>query len=72
MPFNRGPRICLGINLAWTELDLILALINRRFQFDVSQIVRSPDVDIDRDVILAMPLRESQGVPVRVSSCDDS
>ncbi|KAF5393559.1 hypothetical protein D9757_000251 [Collybiopsis confluens] len=29
-PFSRGPRICLGLNLAWCELYLIFANIFRR------------------------------------------
>ncbi|KAK7440393.1 hypothetical protein VKT23_017030 [Stygiomarasmius scandens] len=30
VPFSKGPRMCLGINLAWCELYLILGTIFRR------------------------------------------
>jgi len=29
-PFSKGPRICIGLNLAWCELYLIFANILRR------------------------------------------
>lgn len=31
VPFSRGPRACLGINLAWLELRLTFACVFRRF-----------------------------------------
>ncbi|KAJ8093235.1 hypothetical protein PM082_020721 [Marasmius tenuissimus] len=33
--FSKGPRICLGINLAWAELYLIFANIFRRLEFEL-------------------------------------
>ncbi|KAF3921535.1 hypothetical protein AA313_de0201857 [Arthrobotrys entomopaga] len=32
MPFSRGARICIGLNLAWAELSLVLAKVVRRFE----------------------------------------
>ncbi|KAF3914190.1 hypothetical protein ABW20_dc0100747 [Dactylellina cionopaga] len=32
MPFSRGARICIGLNLAWAELPLTLAKLIRRFE----------------------------------------
>ena len=65
-PFTRGSRACLGINLAWAEMYLVLASVFRRFEFDISGVVRERDIDIARDVLLGAPSRESKGVVVRV------
>ncbi|KAF5355464.1 hypothetical protein D9758_006320 [Tetrapyrgos nigripes] len=35
VPFSRGPRMCLGINLAWCELYLILGSVFRRLDFEL-------------------------------------
>jgi cytochrome P450 len=34
--FSRGPRMCLGINLAWAELRLGLAHVFRKFDMTVA------------------------------------
>ncbi|KAL9092259.1 MAG: hypothetical protein Q9165_004433 [Trypethelium subeluteriae] len=64
--FSRGTRGCLGMNLAWAELFLILAMVFRRFEFDLRQVDRKRDVDVDRDMILPVPKKESKGVIVGV------
>ncbi|KAI1394475.1 trichodiene oxygenase [Hypoxylon trugodes] len=33
MPFSRGTRICLGMNLAWAEMYLIVATLVQRYNF---------------------------------------
>ncbi|QIW97678.1 hypothetical protein AMS68_003196 [Peltaster fructicola] len=48
--FSRGPRSCLGINLAWLELRLTLAAIVRRFDFELDP--SSPDKLVFRDCFL--------------------
>lgn len=35
--FSRGPRSCLGINLAWMELRLSFAYVFRRFDMELAQ-----------------------------------
>jgi cytochrome P450 len=67
VPFARGPRSCLGINLAWAELYLIVAMVFRRFDFDIAGVVRERDIDAARDVIMGVPRRDSKGVVVKVS-----
>jgi cytochrome P450 len=69
--FSRGPRSCLGINLAWAELYLVIAKVFRQFNFDVSQVVRERDIDVARDVILGVPRSDSKGVIVKVLIVDD-
>ena len=69
--FSRGSRSCLGINLAWAELYLILANVFRRFDFDVSEVIRERDVDVARDAIMAAQSPESKGILVKVLSVRD-
>ncbi|KAI9667579.1 MAG: hypothetical protein M1821_000395 [Bathelium mastoideum] len=69
--FSRGTRGCLGMNLAWGELFLILAMIFRRFEFDLNQVNKERDVDLDRDLILGVPKKESKGVVVGVKCTED-
>lgn len=68
VPFNRGARSCLGINLARAELYLILAYVYRRFDFDVSQVRRERDIDVSRDYILGAQARDSPGILVKVKA----
>lgn len=35
VPFSRGPRMCLGINLAWCELYLILGNVFRKLDLEL-------------------------------------
>ena len=65
-PFGRGTRSCLGLNLAKVELYLILANVFRRFDFDVSRVVRERDIDIRHDYIIAAQAKESPGILVEV------
>jgi len=46
LPFSKGSRSCLGINLAWAEMYLIVASVYRRFDFDVSDVSRERDINI--------------------------
>ncbi len=66
VPFNRGTRGCLGLNLAWAEMYLTVAAIFRRFDFDIADVVRHRDVDCVRDCLTAASARTSPGVIVRV------
>ncbi|KAJ5564611.1 benzoate 4-monooxygenase cytochrome P450 [Penicillium frequentans] len=69
VPFNRGTRSCLGMNLARAELVLILAAVFRQFDFDVSGVQRDRDIDVSRDFILGAPARDSPGILVAVKEC---
>lgn len=66
VPFNRGPRSCLGINLARAEMYLILAAVFRQFSFDVSQVDKKRDIDVSHDYILGAQARDSPGILVKV------
>ncbi|OJD13545.1 hypothetical protein AJ78_06005 [Emergomyces pasteurianus Ep9510] len=66
VPFSGGPRACLGNNLARAELFLILALVFRQFDFDVSRVSRERDIDFSRDFLVAGQARDSPGILVKV------
>jgi cytochrome P450 len=69
--FSRGSRSCLGINLAWAEMYLIIAKIFRQFDFNVDQVVRERDIDVARDVIIGVPRSDSKGIIVRVVKVEE-
>ncbi|KAF5877740.1 putative cytochrome p450 protein [Botrytis fragariae] len=70
VPFNRGTRSCLGINLARAELYLILSSVYRRFDFDVSQVNRARGIDASRDYILGAQARDIPGILVKLRETD--
>lgn len=62
LPFGAGPRTCIGLNFAMTEILVVLALLLQRFR---------PELAIAPDGIKAEPsvtLRPRPGVPVKLSS----
>ncbi|TVY83002.1 Cyrochrome P450 monooxygenase, partial [Lachnellula suecica] len=64
--FSRGSRSCLGINLAWAEMYLIVAKVFRRFNFNVDLVVRERDIDVAKDMIMGVPRSDTKGVVVKV------
>ena len=65
-PFSRGPRSCLGVNLAYAEIYLTIAAVLRRFEFALHDTVRERDVDVVRDCFVGMATKESKGIRVQV------
>ncbi|TLD35030.1 cytochrome P450 CYP3/CYP5/CYP6/CYP9 subfamily [Venturia nashicola] len=57
--FGQGPRFCLGINLAYTELFMGLDAILRRFSFQTYKIELS-DVELAHDFISPIPKLDSK------------
>ncbi|HKT50403.1 MAG TPA: cytochrome P450 [Candidatus Angelobacter sp.] len=60
LPFGAGPRTCVGLNFAMTEILVVLALLLQRFRIELavpsSQIKAEPSVT----------LRPNPGVPIRL------
>jgi cytochrome P450 len=65
VPFGRGPRMCLGLNLAYAELHMGLATLFRQLKLKLYETDRS-DVDIAADYFVPMPREGSKGVRVTV------
>ncbi|HEX5434168.1 MAG TPA: cytochrome P450 [Candidatus Angelobacter sp.] len=60
IPFGAGPRTCVGLNFAMTEILVVLALILQRFRFElaVDPVAVHPEPSVT--------LRPNPGVPVRL------
>lgn len=65
VPFGRGTRACIGSNLAYAEMYLLLAALFRRFDFELFETTRA-DVDIVHDFFNASVRLDSKGVRVMV------
>ncbi|MCJ1470579.1 hypothetical protein MMC07_009225 [Pseudocyphellaria aurata] len=80
MTFSRGTRICLGMNLAYQELYLVIAAVFRKYdRYDGSGTQKGPtlalyettrerDVDMKADLINACPTFGSKGVRLVIRS----
>ncbi|KAL8646973.1 MAG: hypothetical protein Q9210_005827 [Variospora velana] len=49
--FSKGTRVCLGMQLAYAEIFIVLATLIRRFQWDLCEGVEKEDVQFTRDYI---------------------
>lgn len=77
MTFSRGSRICLGINLAYQEMYMLLAGLFRRYDvwdksreqklltLELFQTTRD-DIDIARDLVTENMKADSQGVRLMI------
>ncbi|KAF7928971.1 hypothetical protein EAE99_004715 [Botrytis elliptica] len=66
VPFCKGTRICLGMNLAYAELFLTTAYILKRFDLELYGTTKR-DVEIKRDHFVAAPAAGSKGIRVIVT-----
>jgi len=66
VPFSRGTRRCVGENLAWAEMYATLAVIVRRFEMILHDVVKERDVDIVRDAFVPLAKGESRGICIKV------
>ncbi len=65
IPFGRGSRICLGMNLAYAEMYMTLASVFRRFELELYE-TTSEDVDVVYDFVAGMCKLDTKGVRVVV------
>lgn len=70
MPFGKGSRICLGMNLAYAELYLTLEAVFRRFELKLFETTRA-DIDVAHDFVAGTPRVDSKGVRVLVRKRGD-
>ncbi|CAG7561048.1 unnamed protein product [Fusarium equiseti] len=65
VPFCKGSRQCIGMNLAYAELYLTVAKVFSRFDMELVRTSRR-DVEIAHDFFVGMPALDSKGVFARV------
>ncbi|KAF2680461.1 cytochrome P450 [Lentithecium fluviatile CBS 122367] len=68
--FGRGTRSCPGMNLAWTELHLIMGMMFRRFKFELYE----PDINdvlMEHDFFVPRQRADCKGVRVIIESTVD-
>ncbi|KAL7905492.1 cytochrome P450 [Trichoderma velutinum] len=66
VPFSRGSRMCIGMNLAYAELHLTAAIVFSRFNFELQNTTKR-DVELCHDFFVGMPAMDSQGVRVKIT-----
>ena len=66
LTFSRGSRICVGMNLAYAELYLVLASIFRKFELELFDVVKERDVDILHDFFNPSEALDSAGLRAKV------
>jgi len=54
MPFSKGSRACLGINIAYMELKVVTAAILSKYQVEIAPDMQPDDMD-QRDHFLIFP-----------------
>lgn len=64
--FSRGSRSCLGMNLAYCELYLVIATICNRFEMELYN-TTAEDVIIKRDLAVSQPAHGRFRVDVMVT-----
>lgn len=65
VPFSKGSRACLGINLAEVEMYVTLAILFRKFDFELFETDGS-DVELAHEFFLPISRLDSKGVRVLV------
>ncbi|PKY00826.1 cytochrome P450 [Aspergillus campestris IBT 28561] len=54
VPFTKGPRICVGLNLAYAELYQVFATLIRRFDLEIYN-TTPESIHVTRDVMIGLP-----------------
>ena len=65
LPFGKGSRICLGMNLAYAEMYMTLAVVFRRFELRLFETTRA-DVEVVHDFVAGSARLDSKGMRVVV------
>ncbi|PGH14041.1 hypothetical protein AJ79_03311 [Helicocarpus griseus UAMH5409] len=68
VPFAKGNRGCLGSNLAYAQIYLASAVMLRRFNFELYDVVKERDIDVVRDCFVGMARPDTRGVRFKVLS----
>nr|OQO29273.1 hypothetical protein B0A51_07518 [Rachicladosporium sp. CCFEE 5018] len=65
--FGAGATMCLGMNLAWSELYLTLATLFRRFELELHSTTYARDVKVIGDCAIALMNSTSKGIRVKIT-----
>ena len=65
-PFAKGTRACVGLNLAWAELYLIVAALLRWYELEMQGTASERDVDVVRDYRAGLLSAKSRGLEVKL------
>ena len=68
--FGRGTRACLGVNLAYIEMYLTLAMMFRRYKFELHE-TTVEDVQMGHDFFIPVTKLDSKGVMVFMQRTED-
>ncbi|KAI4170325.1 MAG: hypothetical protein LQ343_005078 [Gyalolechia ehrenbergii] len=60
--FAKGKRACLGKHVAWAELCLSVAMVFRRFDFELVDTVKERDWTVSRATVVGSVSHDSKGV----------
>ena len=63
VPFGKGARQCVGMELARAEIYLVLAAVFRRFEMELFETARD-EVDLKHDAFNPLSKRDGKGVRV--------
>ena len=63
--FGRGPRSCIGMNLAYAQMYIVMANVFRKFDLELFDTDRSA-VDCAKDMFVPHPMPGTKGVRVLV------
>ncbi|KAI0112517.1 cytochrome P450 [Nemania sp. FL0031] len=63
--FSRGSRQCIGINLAYAELYIVIAALIRHKEFELYDTNRERDVDFTRDFFVGETSASTKGVRIK-------
>ncbi|KAL7905486.1 cytochrome P450 [Trichoderma velutinum] len=64
--FGKGTRMCQGMDFAYAEMYITLAILFSRFDLELFETYRHRDIDYVRDCFLGEPDRASPGIRVKV------
>ncbi|KAJ6030971.1 cytochrome P450 [Penicillium herquei] len=65
--FSKGNRACAGINMAYAELYLTIAIVMTRFEMELFE-TTIDDVKPERDWTIPVPKLDSKGVRIKVTA----
>ncbi|KAF2756045.1 cytochrome P450 [Pseudovirgaria hyperparasitica] len=67
IPWGRGGRSCLGKDYAQGQMQMVLATLCRRYEFELVDTTYERDVKISREPFLAHASLDSRGVKIRIT-----